>query len=220
MNLDRQRRRDELLEMLWRLKEFYTSDLATLREHDSTGEYEEYLMEFSNNGIIHMRGESIELSELGLAKAEGLVRRHRLAERMLVDVLGKDPIETEQAACEFEHILAPELVDAICTLLGHPKTCPHGIPIPSGPCCQESRSQVASVVVPLTQLSVGTRSTIAFLNTNDRDRLDKLMAMGLVPGVGIKLMQRYPAMVVQVGHSQIAFEESVGEAIRVWRLNS
>jgi DtxR family Mn-dependent transcriptional regulator len=45
--------------------------------------------------------------------------------------------EIEQQACKFEHILSPEATDKICTFLGHPRTCPHGAPIPPGPCCAE-----------------------------------------------------------------------------------
>jgi Mn-dependent DtxR family transcriptional regulator len=45
--------------------------------------------------------------------------------------------EIEQQACKFEHILSPEATDKICTFLGHPKTCPHGAPIPPGKCCRD-----------------------------------------------------------------------------------
>lgn len=217
MTLETEHRRDELLEMLWRLNEYHTLDLPSLREHDTNGIYETYLREFTGNGIIRMEGDRIFLTPKGMARAEGVVRRHRLAERLLVDVLGRSPSEVEQNACEFEHILAPELVDAICTLLGHPQSCPHGLGIPPGRCCTEARSTVCSVVIPLTQLEKGAETTITFLNTQDSGRLNKLMAMGLVPGARIRLMQRYPAMVVQLNNSQIAFEDSFGEVIQVWR---
>jgi len=46
--------------------------------------------------------------------------------------------EIEQQACKFEHILSPEATDKICTFLGHPRTCPHGAPIPPGQCCGKS----------------------------------------------------------------------------------
>ncbi|MBF0585017.1 MAG: metal-dependent transcriptional regulator [Magnetococcales bacterium] len=217
MALETEHRRDELLEMLWRLSEYHTLDLPSLREHDPEGIYEGYLREFSGNGVIRMEGERIHLTPQGLARAEGVVRRHRLAERLLVDVLGHSPADVEQNACEFEHILAPELVDAICTLLGHPQSCPHGIAIPAGRCCIEARATVCSVVIPLTQLEKGRETTIAFLNTQDSGRLNKLMAMGLVPGARIRLTQLYPAIVVELNNSQIAFEESFGNVIRVWR---
>ena len=155
MTLETEHRRDELLEMLWRLNEFHTLDLPALREHDPQGLYEGYLREFSSDGIIRVEGEQIHLTTEGLTRAEELVRRHRLAERLLVDVLGKSPAEIEQDACEFEHVLAPGLVDAICTLLGHPQSCPHGMPIPPGRCCAEARAAVPSAVIPLTQLKKG-----------------------------------------------------------------
>jgi DtxR family Mn-dependent transcriptional regulator len=59
-----------------------------------------------------------------------------LAERLFTDSLAMDSeTEIEQQACKFEHILSPEATDKICTFLGHPRTCPHGAPIPPGPCC-------------------------------------------------------------------------------------
>jgi Mn-dependent DtxR family transcriptional regulator len=48
--------------------------------------------------------------------------------------------EIEQQACKFEHILSPEATDKICTFLGHPRTCPHGAPIPRGACCDRASS--------------------------------------------------------------------------------
>jgi Mn-dependent DtxR family transcriptional regulator len=50
--------------------------------------------------------------------------------------------EIEQQACKFEHILSPEATDKICTFLGHPKTCPHGAPIPPGKCCGKSSDEM------------------------------------------------------------------------------
>jgi DtxR family Mn-dependent transcriptional regulator len=54
--------------------------------------------------------------------------------------------EIEQQACKFEHILSPEATDKICTFLGHPRTCPHGAPIPPGPCCGTSSASGAKLV--------------------------------------------------------------------------
>lgn len=81
----------------------------------------------------------VDLTEKGLKRAADVIRRHRLAERLFTqtfEVQNED--EIEQQACKFEHILSPEVTDKICTFLNHPKTCPHGSPIPPGPCCKES----------------------------------------------------------------------------------
>jgi putative ABC transport system ATP-binding protein len=78
----------------------------------------------------------VELTSRGRERAGSIIRRHRLAERLFTDSLAMDSeTEIEQQACKFEHILSPEATDKICTFLGHPRTCPHGAPIPPGPCC-------------------------------------------------------------------------------------
>src|SRR5246127_387893 len=79
----------------------------------------------------------VELTPRGRERAGSIIRRHRLAERLFTDSLAMDSeTEIEQQACKFEHILSPEATDKICTFLGHPRTCPHGAPIPLGPCCE------------------------------------------------------------------------------------
>ena len=78
----------------------------------------------------------VELTPRGFKRAADIIRRHRLAERLFTDSLAMDSeTEIEQQACKFEHILSPEATDKICTFLNHPRTCPHGSPIPAGPCC-------------------------------------------------------------------------------------
>ncbi len=216
MDLETERRQDELLEMLWRLHERQDVTLTALRQNDTDSRYEGYLQEFANNGIVRWEGGRILFSKEGEQRARGIVRRHRLAERLLVDVLGKLPQETEIVACEFEHIVAPELVDAICTLLGHPMTCPHGQAIPEGACCQKKQQTVDTVMIPLTQMACGIKVKIAAIDTRDPRQLNRLLAMGLTPGTSITLLQKKPALVIQIEQRQIAFEEAIGNDLRVW----
>ncbi len=78
----------------------------------------------------------VELTTRGRQRAADIIRRHRLAERLFTDSLAlESESEIEQQACKFEHILSPEATEKICTFLGHPRTCPHGAPIPTGSCC-------------------------------------------------------------------------------------
>jgi putative ABC transport system ATP-binding protein len=78
----------------------------------------------------------VEFTDRGRQRAADIIRRHRLAERLFTDSLAMDSeTEIEQQACKFEHILSPGATDKICTFLGHPRTCPHGAPIPPGVCC-------------------------------------------------------------------------------------
>jgi len=84
----------------------------------------------------------VEFTERGRHRASELIRRHRLAERLFTESLGLlDEHEIEEQACRFEHILSPEATDKICAFLNHPRTCPHGAPIPAGACCALAEAQ-------------------------------------------------------------------------------
>src|SRR6478609_782484 len=75
-------------------------------------------------------------TEKGRRRAEDVIRRHRLAERLFTQTFRvQDEKEVAEEACKFEHILSPEATERICSFLGHPRTCPHGSPIPAGECC-------------------------------------------------------------------------------------
>ncbi len=87
----------------------------------------------------------IEFTDRGRRRAADIIRRHRLAERLFTDSLAMDSeSEIEQQACKFEHILSPEATDKICSFLGHPRTCPHGAPIPPGTCCGRTHEFVTA----------------------------------------------------------------------------
>jgi putative ABC transport system ATP-binding protein len=86
----------------------------------------------------------VDFTERGRRKAEDIIRRHRLAERLFTETLNMDnETEIEQQACKFEHILSPEATERICSFLGHPRTCPHGSPIPEGTCCAKAGKKEA-----------------------------------------------------------------------------
>jgi putative ABC transport system ATP-binding protein len=91
----------------------------------------------------------VELTPRGRQRAADIIRRHRLAERLFTDSLALDSeSEIEQQACKFEHILSTEATDKICSFLGHPRTCPHGAPIPPGPCCARARDGMLAAASP------------------------------------------------------------------------
>src|SRR6202167_1083508 len=93
----------------------------------------------------------VELTPRGRERAGSIIRRHRLAERLFTDSLAMDSeSEIEQQACKFEHILSPEATDKICTFLGHPRTCPHGAPIPPGLCCGRSSDLAEATIARST----------------------------------------------------------------------
>jgi len=87
----------------------------------------------------------IYFTEKGRKRAEDIIRRHRLAERLFVHTFHvQDEHEVAEQACKFEHILSPEATDSICSFLGHPRTCPHGSPIPAGDCCMGGKHSAVS----------------------------------------------------------------------------
>jgi len=86
----------------------------------------------------------VDLTPRGRKRAEDVIRRHRLAEMLFSETFGEKSEEViEEQACKFEHILSPEATERICSFLGHPKTCPHGAPIPPGTCCAKKPQSVA-----------------------------------------------------------------------------
>jgi putative ABC transport system ATP-binding protein len=98
------------------------------------------LARMSDLKLLELRNGEALLTPIGSRRARAVVRRHRLAERLFKDTFSIDDSEAQTQACKFEHIISPELDQRICTFLGHPKTCPHGNPIPPGDCC-DSRSK-------------------------------------------------------------------------------
>jgi putative ABC transport system ATP-binding protein len=93
------------------------------------------LNRMSDLRLVQTQNGHVHLTPSGTARARDVVRRHRLAERLFKDTFAVEDSEAHNQACKFEHIISPELDQRICTFLGHPKTCPHGNPIPPGQCC-------------------------------------------------------------------------------------
>jgi DtxR family Mn-dependent transcriptional regulator len=100
-------------------------------------------------GLVRLDGAEIILTEAGRALAERVVRRHRLAERFLCDVLGLNWAEAHHEAGKWEHVIGPAVEDALVRVLGDPTTCPHGNPIPGS-------GYEAGVTQSLASVSVGS----------------------------------------------------------------
>jgi DtxR family transcriptional regulator, Mn-dependent transcriptional regulator len=208
----------EVLETVWTLQELGTVTLDKVISSAATVVSDELLDKLSREGLIEMEGaRSVRLLPKGLQMAEKIIRRHRLAERLICDVLGSHVEESEDAACEYEHLLAEGITNSICTLLGHPRYCPHNKPIPEGDCCRQARDELKPIVVSCDQLSVGETARVAYFSTREHSRLLKLSALGISPGTSVKLIQKWPAYVVQCEETEIALETEVAQNIYVWQ---
>jgi putative ABC transport system ATP-binding protein len=109
-----------------------TADRLAIASDDSATRL---LARLSELRLVETHNGEVQLTPTGSRRARDVVRRHRLAERLFKDTFAIDDSEAHTQACKFEHIISPELDHRICTFLGHPKTCPHGNPIPPGACC-------------------------------------------------------------------------------------
>ena len=171
--------------------------------------------ELVDGGLVTVGNSEIRLTDRGWEAAQRVIRRHRLAERLLADVLDIEGSTMDDAACAFEHSLHEGIDESICTLLGHPRQCPHGKPIPPGDCCRREKESPIRLVASLSTLKQGEAGRIAYIHTQEATRLQKLMAMGVLPGMNISLIQRFPSYVFQVGHSQFAVDDAIAQAIDV-----
>ena len=161
--------------------------------------------------------DGVTFTDAGRAKAALLARRHRLAERLLEDVLRVDDSAVEPTACEVEHFLVKEVTDSICTLLGHPRECPHGKPIPPGACCAAGTLRASPVVESLANFDAGESGAVAYVHTASPERLDRLASFGLVPGTELRVHQTWPSTVVRMGETELAFDRETAEEIFVRR---
>ncbi len=226
---------DEALEIMWTLEEEghrdkesfrrrFAKDMEAMEESNHRQrfrkEYKEklsdaVLQEMVDRELVKMKGDQLKLTEEGHSKARDIVRRHRLAERLFADLLDMGKGDIEKPACEFEHLLSEEVTDRICTLLGHPRECPHGLPIPRGKCCEAERETIEPAVKPLSKAEVGEELVVAYINTKSHPRLHKLLSYDIGPGSKIELHQKKPVYVVKTGETDIALEEEIVKDIFV-----
>jgi len=207
----------EVLEAVWTLEEQDTARLEKVIENAHIKVTDAFIATLSNDGLIEVDSQKIvRLRPKGRELAEKIIRRHRLAERLLYDVLGAQVEDSEVAACEYEHLLAEGITNSICTLLGHPRYCPHNKPIPEGDCCRQARDELKPIVVSCDQMRIGESARVAYFCTKEHSRLLKLSALGISPGISLKLIQKWPAYVVQCEETEIALEPGVAQNIYVW----
>ncbi|MBI4444164.1 MAG: ATP-binding cassette domain-containing protein [Acidobacteria bacterium] len=130
---------DEVLEQLWVLEEDSVEARPELLQFNGGGNWK-LLPVMEQIGLLCADRPVLQMTAEGRQRAATIIRRHRLAERLFADTFDiRDEQQLESNACTFEHILSPEVTERICSFLHHPKQCPHGSPIPPGPCCVESR---------------------------------------------------------------------------------
>lgn len=208
---------EDILEAMWIAIEeegaaFYDPAKIQLNEDDAS------CRELTAKSLVELRNGMLYFRQEGREEGEKTIRRHRLAERLMMDVFNIKGEEADSKACQFEHLLNEGVDTKLCTMLNHPATCPHGKPIPPGDCCAEARQQGDLGVVPLTEFKSGQEGEIAYIQTEDSKKMQKLMAMGVLPGNQIQLVQSFPSYIFRVGFSEFAIDTALAREIFVRRL--
>jgi len=182
---------EEYLETIWELEEEGIPVIqARLAEHMkvSAPSVSEMIRRLKGEGWVDTEGRFITLTEKGRARAISVVRKHRLAERLLTDIIGLPWHKTHVEACRWEHVISDEVEARIVDLLGNPPTCPHGNPIPGagGP----ERDLTA-----LAQLEPGDEVRLERVTEQvevDLDALIYLDSHGFIPGVDAEVRSKAP----------------------------
>jgi len=210
---------EEVAEEIWILGEQGLESVEELRASSEVGVLDAALSEMDRRGLARVAGGRVALTNEGRELARRQVRRHRLAEVLFTTVLEvRDENAVDRTACVMEHVLGAGLADAICSFLGHPKACPHGKPIPAGPCCRELSRTIEPLVQPLDRLPAGVESRIVYIVPRERERLSRLTNMGIVPGARIRVQQKVPAFVLALGETTLAVDPAIAGEIYVKKI--
>jgi DtxR family Mn-dependent transcriptional regulator len=170
----------------------------------------EMLKRLEQEGLIE-RGEHKEalLTPAGRERAERVVRKHRIIERLLTDFMGYTAAESHVHADELGDTFTEDMVERIAERLGNPERCPHGWPV--DPDFEQAENKE---LAPLAELSAGTRATIVRLAEHDGDLLHWFYETGLEPGRELELRSTEP-FAVQLGGGEIRLTDKAAEGLYV-----
>jgi len=207
---------EEYLEAIYELQEegvpVIQARLAERLEH-SAPSVSEMVGRLRSDGFVAAEGRSLTLTPKGHRRAESVVRKHRLAERLLTDVIGLEWHKTHLEACRWEHVISDDVEARLVTLLGNPSTCPHGNPIPGA----EPPRRDLHV---LTESRPGDRVRLERVTEQvevDLDSLTFLDAHGFIPGAGAEVRSRAAdgTLTLQLDEGTISIEPELASQLYV-----
>jgi len=182
---------EEYLEAIAELEEegidVIQARLAERLEH-TPASVSEMIHRLRDEGFIDIEGRHISLTKAGRSRAESVVRKHRLAERLLTDVIGLPWSQSHLEACRWEHVISDQVEERLVALLGNPTTCPHGNPIPGTKSTEGAQR-------PLSEVEVGTTARLTRVTERveiDTEALAYLDAANLRPGAAANVTARAP----------------------------
>lgn len=203
-------RTEEYLEYIYKLQEMHesaiTSKLAQRLEL-SPSSVSEMIKQLEQKGLVKYAEKGVVLTKEGELKAKKVIRKHRLSERLLTDILGFKWDKVHEEACRLEHDISPEMEEKIEEKLGNPKTCPHGYPIPDkeGLIAQDN-------TVKLSELKTNEKGVIISVFEENSEMLQYMGSLGLYPQIEVEVKSVDP-----FGgpiHIRVAgFEKSIGKEL-------
>lgn len=209
---------EEYLEAIYRLEEkkgsARTGDIA--KELNVTlGTITNTIESMEKQRLVrHKPYRGVHLTRRGRQIALDVIRRHRLSERLLTDILSLEWSKAHDAACRLEHAIADkDIVEPLEKALGKPKTCPHGNPIPSA-----SGEVVEEKSKILANLSLGEEGIIVKVTNEKPELLQYLATLGLVPGSKVQIEEKAPfngPIMVKVMGASYALGRNVASVIWV-----
>ena len=179
----------EALKAIYRLSgqgEAHTGVLAE-RLGLSPGTITATVKRLADRGLVdHKPYRGVELTRAGQRAAIGSIRRHRIVERFLADMLGYAWNEADRLATSFEHELPQEVEDRLYVALDRPANCPHGFPIPA------KETAELPLMPPLYALEPGDTAVVAVPGSTDPEIVAFLDTLGLRPGVLVEVKEKHP----------------------------
>ncbi len=168
-----------------------TNDLAK-ELHVVPGSITNTIAHLEKHALVeHKPYRGVKLTAKGEKLALDIIRRHRLAERLLTDILDAKWNEVHENACKLEHALTKEVADLLEKKLGNPKICPHGNPIPTkNGEIEEEQS------LPLTEMELNQSCNVAKITDENREKLEKLANKGIKLGILIHVIRKNPSTIV------------------------
>ncbi len=163
--------------------------------------------------VIHKPYKGVKLTENGRKIASNVLRRHRLAERLLTDILHLDWSEVHDPACKLEHALSPEILKPLEKALGHPKKCPHGNPIPTscGGIFEEK-------TISLNKIDPKVSGVIQKITEEKTETLQQLTILNLIPGKKVQVENKLRAegsLIILVEGERCAIDDELASIIYV-----
>ncbi|MGH8163068.1 MAG: metal-dependent transcriptional regulator [Rhodanobacteraceae bacterium] len=163
--------------------------------------------------LEHVARGEVRLTRKGLEVAVRVLRRHRLAERLLTDVLGMPWDQVHAEACMLEHAISDKVEERLIEVLGDPQVCPHGHPIPP-----KDLSDPVRLGLPLAQLDNGSRAVVQGVTDGVPEILRYLGEIGLRPGTAVRVTGKAPLggpITVEVGENSLAISLELARMVMV-----